>query len=84
MKLGNKTHELLSAVGADNITPEKMKSMILELKSDAELVNTGAVLPMLQLALQVALTPNNDADSERRLEVIRVIAGALAEDYGRA
>lgn len=44
----------------------------------------GAVLPMLQLALQAALTSDNDADSERRLGVLQVIAGALAEDYGKA
>ena len=84
MRLRDKTYALLSVVGSDDITPEKIKSIIVELKSDAELVNTGAVLPMLQLALQVALTPDDDADSERRVGVIQVIAGALAEDYGRA
>ena len=84
MSLRDKTYALLSVVGSDDITPEKMKSMIVELRADAELVHTGAVLPILQLALQAALTPDNDADSERRLGVIRVIAGALAEDYGRA
>ena len=84
MNLGDKTHELLSAIGSNDITPEKIKSMIVELRADSELVNTGAVLPMLQLALQVALTPDDDADSERRVGVIQVIAGALAEDYGRA
>ena len=84
MSLGDKTHVLLSAVGSDDITPEKMKSMLVELRADAELVHTGAVLPMLQLALQAALTSDNDAASERRLGVLQVIAGALAEDYCRA
>ncbi len=58
--------------------------MIVELRADAELVNTGAVLSMLQLALQAALTPDDNAESERRVGVISEIAGALAEDYGRA
>lgn len=34
--------------------------------------------------LQLALTPNDDAASERRIGVISAIADALAEDYGRA
>ena len=82
MSLGDETHALLNAAGADDTTPEKMKSMIVELRADAELVHNGAVLPMLQLALQAALTPDNDADSERRLGVIQVIAGAVAEYSG--
>ena len=83
MSLGDKTYKLISAAGSDDTTPEKMKSMIDEVKSDPELSHTGAVLPMLQLALQAALTPGNDDYSERRLGVIRVIAEAMAEDYGR-
>lgn len=83
MSLGDKTHALLNVAGSDDTTPEKMKSIIAGLEADAELVNTGTLLPMLQLALQVALMPGNDADSERRLGVIKTIAGALAEDYGR-
>lgn len=83
MSLKDKTNALFEAAGAESTTPEEMKSMIAGLKSDPELVPTGAVLPMLQLALQVALMPGNDDASERRLGVIRVIAEALAEDYGR-
>ena len=83
MSLGDKTHALISAAGSEDTTPEKMKSIIDGVKSDPELVHTGAVLPMLQLALQAALTPGNDDDSERRLGVIRAVVDALAEDCGR-
>ena len=83
MSLGDKTHALISAAGSEDTTPEKMKSMIDGVKSDPELVHTGAVLPMLQLALQAALTPGNDDDSERRLGVIRAVVDALAEDCAR-
>lgn len=83
MSLGDKTYKLISAADSDDTTPGKMKSMINEVKSDPELVYTGAVLPMLQLALQAALTPGNDDDSERRLGVLKTIACALAENYGR-
>lgn len=83
MSLGDKTHELVSVAGADDTTPEKMRNMIAELKYDPEFACTGAVLPLLQLALRAALTPGNDDASERRLGVIKVIADAVIEDYGR-
>ena len=83
MNLGDKTHELVKAAGANDTTPETMKSMIAELNSDPVFSCTGAVLPMLQLALRAALTPGSDDNSERRLGVIRVIAEAAAENYGR-
>ncbi len=83
MNLGNTTYELVSTAGANDTTSEKMKSIIAELKHNPEFAETGAVLPMLQLALRAALTPGNDDNSERRLGVIRVIAEAVAEDYSK-
>ena len=44
MSLGDKTHALISAAGSEDTTPEKMKSMIAGLRSDTELLNTGAML----------------------------------------
>ena len=82
MKLGDKTHEFLHAAESQETTPEQMRSIIAGLRTDSDLVHTGAVLPMLQLALQVALEPSNDAESERRLGVIKAIADALAEECG--
>lgn len=83
MSLGDKTHELVSFASADDTSPEKMSNMIAELKSNPEFACTGAVLPLLQLALRAALTSGSDDDSERRLGVIRVISDAVTEDYSR-
>ncbi|MBQ4431098.1 MAG: hypothetical protein II877_06310 [Synergistaceae bacterium] len=44
MSLVDKTHALLNVAGAYDTTPEKMKSMIAGLRSDTELLNTGAML----------------------------------------
>ena len=83
MTLREKTNVLFDAAGSRNTTPAKMKSVIDGLKSEPEFADTGALLTALQGALHIALMPMDDADSERRLGVIRVIAGAVAEDCGR-
>lgn len=84
MSLREKTNVLFNAAGARNTTPAKMKSMIAELKHDPEFAGTGALLTALQGALHIALMPTDDADSERRFGVIKVIADAVAvtEDCG--
>ncbi|MBQ6970903.1 MAG: hypothetical protein IJP86_00955 [Synergistaceae bacterium] len=83
MSLREKINILFDAAGSRNTTPAKMKSVIDGLKSEPEFVGTGALRTALQGALHIALMPGNDDDSERRLGVIRVIAGAVAEDCGR-
>ena len=82
MSLKYKTDAIFLAAGSHNTTPEEMKSMIVELKHDPEFACTGALLTALQGALHIVLMPGNDAESERRLGVIRVIADAVAEDCG--
>lgn len=82
MSLREKTNVLFNAAGARNTTPAKMKSMIAELKHDPEFAGTGALLTALQGALHIALMPIDDADSERRFGVIKVIADAEAGYYG--
>ena len=83
MSLRDKTNALFEAASLQDTTPEDMKSMIVELKSDPEFEPTGAVPTALQGALYIALMPDNDAESKRRLGVIRVIANAAAEYCGR-
>ena len=83
MSLKYKIDELFLAAGSQNTTPQDMKSMITELKYDPEFIGTGDLRTALQGALHIASMLGNDDDSERRLGVIRVIAGAVAEDCGR-
>lgn len=83
MSLKDKTNALFEAASSQNTTPEDMKSMIVELKSDPEIEPTGAVPTALQGALYIALMPGNDAEAKRRLGVIRVIANAVAEYCGK-
>ena len=52
------------------------------IKADPEFAAAGTLQTALQGALHIALMPGNDGESERRLGVVRVIAGAVAEYSG--
>ena len=84
MSLKGKTDALFWAAGSHETTPEDMRSIIAGLKYDPEFAG-GAFLTALQGALHIALMPDNEAESERRLGVIKVIADAVAVnmDFGR-
>ena len=82
MSLREKTNALFEAAGSSKTKPEEMKSIIEGLKSEPEFADTNTLLTALQGALHVALMPGNDADSERRFGVIKVIADAEAGYYG--
>lgn len=83
MSLKDQTNALFYAADSRNTTPEKMKSIIVELKSDKEFFGTGAFLTALQGALHIAAMPGNDDESGRRSGVIKAIADAVAEDCGK-